>query len=128
LANPRKILIRSAVVIVYFFPVGRVVLVPLHGTLDNQPEHMKTLTKQVGGLIDKKTLHRSQKSTLLMIDAPGIHTFTRPHMVATTTIKPSSLKKSYDDTDSQYVYQGEKRSKQEITLPYVLREEVVLLP
>ena len=38
------------------------------------------------------------------------------------------FKKSYDDLNSQYLYQGQKRSKQEITLPYVLREEIVLVP
>jgi hypothetical protein len=38
------------------------------------------------------------------------------------------FKKSYDDLSSQYIYQGQQRSKQEITLPYILREEIVLIP
>ena len=31
-------------------------------------------------------------------------------------------------SDTQYVYQGQRRSKREITLPYVLLEEIVLIP
>ena len=100
----------------------------LHGTLGNKPTLMKTLTKQVGDLIDKKPLAPITEDHFVgdrctrypyIYKAPDGRYYNERAIV---------FKKTYDDSDSQYVYQGEKRSKQEITLPYVLREEVVLLP
>ena len=89
---------------------------------------MKTLTKQVGDLIDKKTLAPIAEEHFVddrctrypyIYNAPDGRYYNDRAVV---------FKKHYDYHDSQYVYQGEKRSKQEITLPYVLRYEVVLIP
>lgn len=38
------------------------------------------------------------------------------------------FKKSVDDPNSQYLYQGQERSKKEIVLPYILREETRIIP
>ena len=112
-------------------PIGPAILTfikELQGTLGNQPGLLKSITKQVGDLIDKKPLAPITEEDFVddrcvrypyIYKAPDGRYYNERAVV---------FKKTYDDTDSQYVYQGEKRSKQEITLPYVLREEVVLLP
>ena len=108
-------------------PIGPAIIefiTKLHGTLGNQPGLMKSVIKQVGDLIDKKPLAPISEKDFVddrCVRYPYIY---------------KSGEKYYNDravvfkkgNDIQYVYQGQYRSKQEITLPYVLREEVVLIP
>jgi len=96
----------------------------LHGTLGNQPGLMKSVLKQVGDLIDKKPL-----APITEKDFVDDRCVRYPYIY-------KSGEKYYNDravvfkkgNDIQYVYQGQHRSKQEITLPYVLCEEVFFLP
>ena len=96
----------------------------LHGTLGNQPGIMKSLLKQVGDLIDKKPI-----ALITEEDFVDDRCVRYPYIY-------KSGEKYYNDravvfkkgNDIQYVYQGQHRSKQEITLPYVLCEEVFFLP
>lgn len=112
-------------------PIGPVIITfikELHGTLGNQPGIMKSLLKQVGELIDKKPIaliteedfvnDRCVRYPYIYKDQDGRYYNDRAVV----------FKKSYDDPNSQYVYQGQERSKEEITLPYTLRERIVLIP
>ena len=111
-------------------PLGPVIttfIKELHGTLGNQPGLMKSLLKQVGDLIDKKPLAPITEKDFVddrCVRYPYIYKSGEKYYNDRAVV----FKKSYDDPSSQYVYQGQHRSKQEITLPYVLREEVFLLP
>ena len=99
----------------------------LHGTLGNQPGLMKSVTKQVGDLIDKKPLAPITEKDFVddrCVRYPYIYKSGEKYYNDRAVV----FKKSYDDPSSQYVYQGQHHSKREIALPYVLREEVVLIP
>jgi hypothetical protein len=99
----------------------------LHGTLGNQPGIMKSLLKQVGDLIDKKPIALITEEDFVddrCVRYPYIYKSGGKYYNDRAIV----FKKSYDDPDSHYVYQGQMRSKQEISLPYILREEIMLLP
>jgi len=99
----------------------------LHGTLGNQPGIMKSLLKQVGDLIDKKPIDLITEEDFVddrCVRYPYIYKSGGKYYNDRAIV----FKKSYDDPDSHYVYQGQMRSKQEISLPYILREEIMLLP
>ena len=80
----------------------------LHRTLGNQPAFMKIFAKQVVDLIDKKPLapiteehfvnDRCTRYPYIYKDPDGRYYNDRAIV----------FKKSYDDLDSQYIYQGEK--------------------
>ena len=100
----------------------------LHGVLGNQPGIMKSLLKQIGDLIDKKPI-----ALITEEDFVDDRCVRYPYIYKSKDGKYYNdravvFKKSYDDRSSQYVYQGQHRSTREITLPYVLREKVFLLP
>lgn len=100
----------------------------LHGTLGNQPALMKIIVKQVVDLIDKKPLAPITEEHFvndICTRYPYVYKSPDGRYYNDRAIV---FKKSYDDLDSQYIYQGERTSKQEITLPYTLREETVILP
>ena len=99
----------------------------LQQTLGNHPTAMKSILRTVAHLVDGKPV------------APITETdFVDDKCTRCSYIYKSGekyyndravvFKKSYDDPSSQYLYQGQQRSKREITLPYVLREEIVLIP
>jgi len=99
----------------------------LHGTLGNKPGLMKSLLTQVGDLIDKKPLAPITEKDFVddrCVRYPYIYKSGEKYYNDRAVV----FKKSYDDPSSKYIYQGQRRSKQEITLPYVLREDVLLLP
>jgi len=109
-------------------PIGPAILTfitKLHGTLGNQPGLLKSITKQVGDLIDKKPLAPITEKD-----------FVDDRCTRYEYIYKTQDGRYYNDRavvfrkgdDIQYVYQGQYRSKREIALPYVLREEVVLIP
>ena len=99
----------------------------LHGTLGNQPIAMKSILRMMIHLIDQKPVAPITEADFVddkctrcsYIYKSGEKYYNDRAVV---------FKKSYDDPSSQYLYQGQQRSKQEITLPYVLREEIVLVP
>ena len=100
----------------------------LHGTIGNQPGLMKSLIIQVGNLIDKKPLAPITEKDFLddrCVRYPYIYKTQDGRYYNDRAVV---FKTTYDDLSSQYVYQGQNRSVREITLPYVLREEVALLP
>ena len=99
----------------------------LHGVLGNQPSIMKSITKQVGDLIDKKPIALITEKDFVddrCVRYPYIYKTGEKYYNDRAVV----FKKSYDDPSSQYMYQGQHRSKQEITLPCILQEEIILIP
>ena len=99
----------------------------LHGVLGNQPSIMKSVTKQVGDLIDKKPIALITEKDFVddrCVRYPYIYKSGEKYYNDRAII----FKTSYDDPSSQYIYQGQHCSKQEISLPYILREVIVLIP
>ena len=109
-------------------PIGPAIITfikELHGTLGNQPGLMKSLLKQVGDLIDKKPLAPITEKDFVddrCVRYPYIYKAQDGRYYNDRAVV---FKKSYDDLNSQY--RGGP-SKQGITLPYILREKVVLIP
>ena len=100
----------------------------LHGTLGNQPSLMKSVTKQVGDLIDKKSVAPITEKDFVNDKCVRCSYIYKSEDGKYYNDRAVVFKKSYDDPSSQYIYQGQQRSKQEITLPYILREDIVLIP
>ena len=100
----------------------------LHGVLGNQPGLMKSITKQIGYLIDKKPLAPITEKDFVDDKCTRYEYIYKAQDGKYYNDRAVVFKKSYDDPNSQYIYQGQMRSKREITLPYVLREEAVLIP
>jgi hypothetical protein len=96
----------------------------LHEKLGNQPGAMKSIVKYVEQLIDKKPIAPITETDF---DEDG-------RCKRCEYIYRASDGRYYNDRavvfknglDSQYVYQGQNRSKREISLPYVLSEEIQL--
>ena len=108
-------------------PIGPAIIefiTKLHGTLGNQPGLMKSGIKQVGDLIDKKPLAPISEKDFVD-DKCTRCSYIYKSQGRYYNDQAVVFKKSYDDPNSQY--RGGP-SKQEITLPYVLREEIVLIP
>ena len=97
----------------------------LHTKLGNQPGAMKSITNYVEQLIDKKPIAPITEADF---DQDG-------RCTRYEYIYRASDGLYYNDRavvfkkglDTQYIYQGQNRSKREITLPYVLHEDVVTL-
>lgn len=97
----------------------------LQTKLGNQPSIMKYIVKQVEDLIDKKPIAPITEDDF---DEDG-------RCARYEYIYRAEDGKYYNDRavvfkngmSTQYIYQGQKRSKKEITLPYVLHEDVVTL-
>ena len=97
----------------------------LHNSIGNQPNAMKTILKMMSDLVDKKPI---SVITERDFDEDG-------RCIRYEYIYRAQDGKYYNDRavvfksglNTQYVYQGRNRSKQEITLPYVLHEDVVTL-
>jgi hypothetical protein len=101
----------------------------LHEKLGNQPGAMKSIVKYVEQLIDKKPVApitgadfdqdgRCKRYEYIYRASDGRYYNDRAVI----------FKKSFEDPSEHYLYQGNVRSKQEITLPYILRRDVQLLP
>ena len=98
----------------------------LHNSIGNQPNAMKTILKMMSDLVDKKPI-----SVITERDFDEDGRCNRYEY-----IYRAQDGKYYNDRavvfksglNTQYVYQGQNRSKQEITLPYVFREDLVLIP
>ena len=97
----------------------------LHAKLGNQPGVMKTVTNYVEKLIDKKPIAPITEEDF---DEDG-------RCIRYEYIYRASDGKYYNDRavafkkglSTQYIYQGQRRSKQEIALPYVPSEEIQVL-
>lgn len=97
----------------------------LHNSIGNQPTVMKSILKMMSDLVDKKPI---SVITERDFDKDG-------RCYRCEYIYRAQDGKYYNDRavvfksglNTQYVYQGQRRSKKEITLPYVLHEEVVTL-
>jgi hypothetical protein len=90
----------------------------LHAKLGNQPGAMKTITDYVEQLIDKKPIAPITEADF---DEDGrCARYEYIYYNDRAVVFKNGM-------STQYIYQGERRSKREITLPYVLREEVVAL-
>ena len=97
----------------------------LHEKLGNQPSAMKSVAKYVEQLINKKPIAPITEADF---DQDG-------RCKRYEYIYRATDGRYYNDRavvfkkglDSQYIYQGQNRSKREITLPYILRENVVAL-
>ncbi len=97
----------------------------LHAELGNQPGVMKTVTNYTEKLIDKKPIAPITEEDF---DEDG-------RCIRYEYIYRASDGKYYNDRaiafkkglSTQYVYQGQRRSKQEISLPYVPSEEIQVL-
>lgn len=100
----------------------------LHGVLGNQPGLLKSLLKQVGDLIDKKPIAPIMEKDFVDDKCTRYEYIYKAQDGKYYNDRAVVFKKSYDDPNSHYMYQGQMRSKQEITLPYILREEIVLIP
>lgn len=97
----------------------------LHAKLGNQPGVMKTITNYTEKLIDKKPIAPITEEDF---DEDG-------RCIRYEYIYRASDGKYYNDRaiafkkglSTQYIYQGQRRSKQEIGLPYVPSEEIQVL-
>lgn len=100
----------------------------LHHTLGNHPAVMKSVLKMMIDLVDKKPI-----SVITENDFEGDRCTRYEYIYKAPDGKYYNdravvFKKSWDDPSEHYVYQGTTRSKREITLPYVLRPDIQLLP
>lgn len=100
----------------------------LQQTLGNQPVAMKSILKTAADLVDQKPVAPITEADFVDDRCVRYSYIYKSEDGKYYNDRAVVFKKSYDDTSSQYMYQGQKRSKQEITLPYVLREEIVLVP
>jgi len=97
----------------------------LQEKLGNQPSAMKSVVKYVEQLIDKKPIAPITEADF---DQDG-------RCTRYEYIYKAEDGRYYNDRavvfkkglDSQYIYQGQNRSKREIRLPYILCEDVVTL-
>ena len=101
----------------------------IHGAVGNQPSVMKSVLKMMSDLVDKKPISVINESDF---DENGKCTryeyIYRAKDGKYYNDRAVVFKRSWEDPSEQYVYQGQNSSKKEIALPYILREEVVLIP
>ena len=97
----------------------------LHGTLGNQPVIMKNILKNIQDLIDKKPIALITEKDFVDDICTRYEYIYKAQNGRYYNDRAVVFKKG---NDTQYIYQGQNRSKQEITLPYFLHEETILLP
>ena len=101
----------------------------IHESVGNQPNAMKYMLKMMSDLVDKKPI-----SVITENDFDKNGRCTRCEYIYRAkdgkyyNDRAVVFKRSWEDPSEQYVYQGQNRSKKEITLPYILRQEVVFVP
>ena len=100
-----------------------------HESVGNKPMLIKTIIRMMSDLLDKKPISVITESDF---DEDGRCTryeyIYRDKHGKYYNDRAVVFKKSLDDPNSQYLYQGQERSKKEISLPYLLNEEVVIVP
>jgi|TARA_B110000305_G_C19139780_1_gene492913 hypothetical protein len=97
----------------------------LHGHVGNQPVIMKSILKNIQDLIDKKPIALITEKDFVDDICTRYEYIYKAQNGRYYNDRAVVFKKG---NDTQYIYQGQNRSKQEITLPYFLHEETVLLP
>jgi len=97
----------------------------LHGHVGNQPVIMKSILKNIQDLIDKKPIALITEKDFVDDRCTRYEYIYKAQNGRYYNDRAVVFKKG---NDTQYIYQGQNRSKQEITLPYFLHEETVLLP
>lgn len=101
----------------------------IHESVGNQPNAIKSVLKMMSDLVDKKPI-----SVITENDFDENGRCTRCEYIYRAkdgkyyNDKAVVFKKSLEDPSEHYSYQGNVRSKQEITLPYILRQDVQLFP
>lgn len=101
----------------------------LHGQVGNQPNAMKCMLKMMIDLVDKKPI-----SVITENDFDENGRCTRCDYIYRAkdgkyyNDRAVVFKRSWEDPSEQYVYQGQNRSKKEITIPHILRQETILIP
>ena len=101
----------------------------IHESVGNKSVLIKTIIRMMSDLVDKKPISvitendfdeggRCTRYEYIYRDKDGKYYNDRAVV----------FKKSLDDPNSQYLYQGQERSKKEIVLPYILREETRIIP
>ena len=110
----------------------------LHEISGNHPQVMKSMVQSITNLIDGKPISPiTENDFKLETHCEGDRTFevwrcTRYPYVYKLDGKYYDdraivYKSSYDSSDKHYIYQGGLSSKQEIFLPYVVREEILMI-
>jgi len=97
----------------------------LHGHVGNQPVIMKSILKNIQDLIDKKPIALITEKDFVDDICTRYEYIYKAQNGRYYNDRAVVFKKG---NDTQYIYQGQNRSKQEITLPYFLHEETILLP
>ena len=101
----------------------------LHGQVGNKPVLMKSILKMMNGLVDKKQISVITENEFdENVNCARCEYIYRAKDGKYYNDRAVVFKKSLDDPNSQYVYQGQERSKKEIVLPYILREETRIIP
>ena len=100
----------------------------LQQTMGNHPTAMKSILRTVAHLVDGKPVAPITETDFVEDKCTRCSYIYKSEDGRYYNDRAVVFKKSYDDPSSQYIYQGQQRSKQEITLPYVLHEEIVLIP
>jgi hypothetical protein len=111
----------------------------LHEISGNHPQVMKSVVQSIADLIDEKPITPITASDFtLETHSEGGRTFEVWRCTRYPHVYKAADGKYYDDRaivyktcndslDKQYIYQGELSSKREVLLPYVVREEIVIL-
>ena len=101
----------------------------IHESVGNQPNAIKSVLKMMSDLVDKKPISVVTENDF---DENGrctryAYSYREKHGKYSKD-RVVVFKKSLDDPNSQYLYQGQERSKKEIVLPYILRGETRIIP
>jgi len=110
----------------------------LHEISGNHPQVMKSVIHSIADLIDEKPISPiTEDDFKLEIHCEGNRNVDVWRCTRCTHIykldgryyddRAIVYKTSYESTDKQYIYQGGMSSKQEISLPYVVREKVIII-
>lgn len=106
----------------------------LHAITGNRPHVMKMIIQGVAGLVDKKPMSPITEADFVEDpNGTGVWRCTRyPHVYKARDGKVYNdravvYKPHADSLESQYIYQGNLSSKREITLPYAVKEHVVVM-
>jgi len=110
----------------------------LHEISGNHPQVMKSVIHSIADLIDEKPISPiTEDDFQLETHCENGQTFEVWRCYRYPSVYKMNgkyyddraivYKTSYDSPDKQYIYQGGMSSKQEISLPYVVREKVVII-
>lgn len=102
-------------------------IIKLQKMFGNKPMLMKSTLKMMSDLIDKKPVSPITENDFENDWCTRCEYIYKGKDGKYYNDRAVGFKKTYHDTDTMYIC-GENGSKKEITLPYVLREDFLLLP